>query len=35
MPLMLFGTILGIIQVALGLSMTLRGLQDLGLVLAK
>jgi multiple antibiotic resistance protein len=35
MPLMLFGTILGIIQVALGLSITLRGLQDLALVLAK
>ncbi|WP_051978945.1 MarC family protein [Edaphobacter aggregans] len=32
MPLMLFGTVLGIIQVALGLSITLRGLQSLGLL---
>lgn len=35
MPLMLFGTVLGIIQVALGLSITLRGLQNVGFTLAK
>jgi len=35
MPLMLFGTVLGIIQVALGISITLRGLQNIGFIVAK
>ena len=35
MPPMLFGTVLGIIQVALGLSITLRGLQSVGFIVAK
>jgi multiple antibiotic resistance protein len=35
MPLMLFGTVLGIIQVALGLSITLRGLQNAGFIVAR
>jgi small neutral amino acid transporter SnatA (MarC family) len=35
MPLMLFGTVLGIIQVALGLSITIRGLQNIGFIVAR
>lgn len=35
MPLMVFGTVIGIIQVALGLSITLRGLQSAGFIGAK
>ena len=35
MPLMLFGTVLGIIQVALGLSIILQGLQNAGFIAAK
>ena len=35
MPLMLFGTVLGIIQVALGISITLRGLQNAGFIVAR
>lgn len=35
MPLMVFGTVIGIIQVALGLSITLRGLQSAGFIVAK
>lgn len=35
MPLMVFGTVIGIIQVALGLSITLRGLQNAGFIVAR
>jgi multiple antibiotic resistance protein len=35
MPLMVFGTVIGIIQVALGLSITFRGLQSAGFIVAK
>ncbi len=35
LPLMLFGTVLGIIQVALGLSITLRGLENVGFIVGK
>jgi multiple antibiotic resistance protein len=35
MPLMVFGTVIGIIQVALGLSITFRGLQSAGFIVTK